>query len=106
MILPYLLSYLVKNTAGAHKEPSKKYKSNLRTLKSKLQAMRTKNEDCTSIIMKHLSHCLLTAELQDSADVIKVLNMSKTTRAFTSSAEVQLVVRVCSMTEIGISDLN
>ena len=24
-----------KNTAGAHKEPSKKYKSNLRTLKSK-----------------------------------------------------------------------
>ena len=25
----YLRSYLVKNTAGAHKEPSMKYKSNL-----------------------------------------------------------------------------
>ena len=31
----YLQSNLVKNTAGAHKEPSKKYKNNLRTLKSK-----------------------------------------------------------------------
>ena len=31
----YLRSYLVTNTVGAHKEPSKKYKSNLRTLKSK-----------------------------------------------------------------------
>ena len=31
----YLRSYLVKNTAGAHKEPNKKYKSNFRTLKSK-----------------------------------------------------------------------
>ena len=31
----YLRSYLVKNTAGAHKEPSKKYKNNLRTLKSR-----------------------------------------------------------------------
>ena len=25
----YLLSYLVKNTAGAHKDPSKKYKNHL-----------------------------------------------------------------------------
>ena len=30
----YLRSYLIKNSAGAHKEPSKKYKNNLRTLKS------------------------------------------------------------------------
>ena len=28
----YLRSYLVKNTAGAHKVPSNKYKNNLRTL--------------------------------------------------------------------------
>ena len=31
----YLRSYFGKNTTGAHKEPSKKYKNNLRTLKSK-----------------------------------------------------------------------
>ena len=31
----YLRLYLVKYSAEAHKEPSKKYKSNLRTLKSK-----------------------------------------------------------------------
>ena len=36
----YLRSYLVKkNSAGAHKEPNKKYKNNLRTLKSKLRAI-------------------------------------------------------------------
>ena len=36
---------LVKNTAGAHKEPSKKYKNNLRTLKSKsYQQCQTKHE--------------------------------------------------------------
>ena len=42
------------------------------------------------IIIKHLSHFddLLTAEAPDSADMIKVLNMSKTTQAFTSSSEV------------------
>ena len=41
-------------------------------------------------IIKHLSHFdhLLIAEIQDSADLIKVLNMSKATRAFTSSSEV------------------
>ena len=41
----YLRSYLVQNTAGAHKEPSKTYKSNLRTLKSKsYEQCRTKHE--------------------------------------------------------------
>ena len=42
------------------------------------------------IIIKHLSHFddLLTAEAPDSADLIKVLNMFKTTQAFTSSSEV------------------
>ena len=41
----YLRLYLVKNTAGAHKEPSKKYKSNHRTLKSKsYEQCRTKYE--------------------------------------------------------------
>ena len=41
----YLRSYSVKNTAGAHKEPSKKYKSNLRKLKSKsYKQCRTKYE--------------------------------------------------------------
>ena len=41
----YLRSYLVKNTAGAHQEPSKKYKSNLRILKSKsYEQCRTKHE--------------------------------------------------------------
>ena len=41
----YLRSYLVKNTAGAHKEPSKKYKSHPRTLKSKsYEQCRTKLE--------------------------------------------------------------
>ena len=75
----YLRSYLVKNTAGAHKEINKKYKSNLRTLKSKsCEQCRTKHEYCMSI--KHFSHFndLLTAELPCSADPIKVLNMSKT----------------------------
>ena len=34
-----------KNTAGAHKEPSKKYKNNLRTSKSKsYKQCRTKHE--------------------------------------------------------------
>ena len=32
-------SHLVKNTAGAHKGPSMKYKNNTRTLKSKLRAI-------------------------------------------------------------------
>ena len=41
----YLRSYLVKNAAGAHKERSKKYKSNLRTLKSKsYEQCRTKHQ--------------------------------------------------------------
>ena len=41
----YLGSYLVKNTAGAHKEPNKKYKSHPRTLKSKsYEQCRTKHE--------------------------------------------------------------
>ena len=41
----YLRLYLIKNTAGAHKEPSKKYKTNLRTLKSKsYEQCRTKHE--------------------------------------------------------------
>ena len=35
----YLRSHLVKTTAGAHEEPSMKHKSNLQTLKSKLQAI-------------------------------------------------------------------
>ena len=41
------------------------------------------------IKIKHLSHFydLLRAEIPDSADLIKVLNMSKTTQAFTSSTE-------------------
>ena len=34
----YLRLYLVKNTAGSHKEPNKKYKNNLQTLKSKRTA--------------------------------------------------------------------
>ena len=70
----YLRSYLVKKTAGAHKEPSKKCKSNL-----KEQA--TSNAELnTSITLKNLSHIhdLLTAELRDYADLIKFLNMSKT----------------------------
>ena len=41
----YLRSYLVKNSAGAHIEPNTKYKSNLRTLKSKsYEQCRTKHE--------------------------------------------------------------
>ena len=41
----YLRCYLVKNTAEAHKEPSKKYKNNLRTLKSKsYEQCRTKHK--------------------------------------------------------------
>ena len=41
----YLRSYLVKNTAETHKEPSNKYKNNLRTLKSKsYEQCQTKNE--------------------------------------------------------------
>ena len=42
------------------------------------------------IVIKHLSYFddLLTAEVPDSADQIKVLNMTKTTLAFTSSSEV------------------
>ena len=35
----YLRSHLVKTTAGAHEEPSMKHKTNLQTLKSKLQAI-------------------------------------------------------------------
>ena len=58
--------------------------------------------------MRHLSHFddLLTAELPDSPDLIKVLNMSKTKRAATSSSEVELVVRICSTTTKELSDLN
>ena len=81
----YLRSYLVKNTAGAHKEPSKKYKNKLRTLKSKsFEQCRTKHEYYTSITLKYLSyfHNVLTAELRDYADLIKFLNMSKTSRTF------------------------
>ena len=41
----YLRSYLVNNTTEAHKESSKKYKNNLRTLKSKsYKQCRTKHE--------------------------------------------------------------
>ena len=41
----YLRSYLVKNSAGAHKEPSKKYKNSLRTLKSNsYEQCQTKHE--------------------------------------------------------------
>ena len=41
----YLRSYLVKSTAGAHQEPGKNYKNNLRTLKSKsYEQCRTKHE--------------------------------------------------------------
>ena len=41
----YLRSYLVTNTAGAYKEPSKKYKNNIQTLKSKdYEQCRTKQE--------------------------------------------------------------
>ena len=40
-----LRSYLVKNTARARKEPTKKYRNNLRTLKSKsYEQCRTKRE--------------------------------------------------------------
>ena len=46
-----------KNTAGAHKEQSKKYKSNLQTLKSRA----TSNAELNTTI-KHLS--FLTAGLQ------------------------------------------
>ena len=56
----------------------------------------------TIIIIKHLLHFddLFTAEIPDS--VIKFLNMSKTTRAFTSSPEVQLVIKICSATKNGV----
>ena len=80
----------LKNTAGAHKEPSKIYKSNLRTLKSKLRAMPNQTRVLHEHYkIKHLLHFddLLTAEIPDYADLIKVLNISKTTQAFTSSTE-------------------
>ena len=67
-----------KNTAGAHKEPSKKYKNNLRTLKSNAEL------NTNIIIIKHLIFNSWTA---DFPDLIKVLNMSKTTQTFTSSTE-------------------
>ena len=54
----YLRSDLVKNTAGAHKEVSKKYKINLEE-------------------QAHIDN-LLTAELRDYAELIKFLNISKT----------------------------
>ena len=76
-----LRSNLVKNTAGVHKEPNKKYKSHPRTLKSKrYEQCRTKHEYYTSITLKNLSHIhdLLTSELRDYAHLIKFLNMSKT----------------------------
>ena len=60
----YIRTYLVKNSAGAHKEPSKKYKNNLRTLKSKsYEQCRTKHDYYTSITLKNLSyfHDLLSA---------------------------------------------
>ena len=86
------ISYLIKNSAGAHKEPRKKYKNNLRTLKSKsYQQCRTKHE---FIINKELH--FLPAELRDSADLIKVLNMSKTTLAFTSSTRFNYL-SVCAL---------
>ena len=86
-------------------EPSTKYKSNLQTMKSKQQVM----PNYTRVLheyykIKHLSHFddLLTAEIPDSADLIKVLNVSKTTRAFISSSEVSIVVRIYSTTEKGV----
>ena len=45
----YLRSYLVKNTAGAHKEPSKKYKSNLEE-----QAMSNAELNTSITIIQHL----------------------------------------------------
>ena len=73
----HLRSYLLKNTAGAHKEPSKKYKNNLPTLKSKSY------KQCrTIIIINHLNSWTTVCP-----DLIKVLNMSKTKQAFTSSTE-------------------
>ena len=55
---------------------------------------------CVLIIIKLLSHFedLLAAEIPESPDLIKVLNMSKATQTFTSSSEAYLVVRLCSTT--------
>ena len=84
----YLRSYLVKNTAWDHKESNTKHKNKW----SHTEEQDTSNDELnTSIIIKHLSHALwqfLSAGLRDSADLIKVLNMSKITRTFTSSTEV------------------
>ena len=74
----YLRSFFVKITAGAHKQPSKKYKRNLRTLKSK---------GCWQCRTKHEYYNNKAPHLLTVPDLIKVLNMSKTTQAFTSSTE-------------------
>ena len=76
---------------------------------SNTEELSTSNAELNTsiIIIKHLSHFdILKAELPDSPDLIKVLNMSKTTRAFKSSSEVQLVIKICSTTKNEFSDLN
>ena len=54
------------------------------------QATSSSELNTSIIVIKHLSHFddLLTAGIPDSADLIKVLNIPKTTQAFTSSFEV------------------
>ena len=77
--------------AGAQHEIQSNLEQSSNTEEQAVSIYQTKHEYCTSIIIiKHLSHFddLLTAELRDSAYLIKGLNMSKTTQAFTSSTEV------------------
>ena len=82
-----LRPYLVKNTTEAHKEPSMKYKSNLRTLKSKsYEQCRTKHEYFTN----KANHFNIWTT--DFPDLIKVSNMSKTTQAFASSTKMLIFV--------------
>ena len=79
--------YLVKNPAGAHIEPSKKYKSNLQTLKSKnYEKYRTKHK-----YYNNKAPHFFISWTTDFPDLIKVLNMSKTTQAFTSSTEIKTI---------------
>ena len=59
----YLRSYLVKNTAGAHKEPSKKYKNNLQTLKARATSNAELNTSI--VIIKHLIFISWTTDLPD-----------------------------------------
>ena len=62
----YLLSYLVKNTAGVHKRTQQE-----------IQELSSNTEEQELQVMPNTSIIIL----------IKVLNMSKTTQAFMSSTE-------------------